>query len=244
MSPQSKYCKFVHADDWLFPDCLAEMVGLAERHPSVGIVSAYRLNDTRVDLAGLPYPSPCVPGRDICRSSLLGVFYVFGTPTSLLIRSDLIRGRSRLFDDTRFRGWDTAACYEILQASDFGFVHQVLTYTRRPPLARTQFSRKINSYAADILVIVTTYGPVFLSHAEYAQRRRKLLRSYYTFLGRNLRNRDKNFWDYHRRALATLGLQPSATQLALAALRSRLPSRLRAMASRGHARAGEAVDPC
>ena len=30
MSPQSKYCKFLHADDWLFPGCLAEMVGLAE----------------------------------------------------------------------------------------------------------------------------------------------------------------------------------------------------------------------
>ncbi|HID65334.1 MAG TPA: glycosyltransferase family 2 protein, partial [Anaerolineae bacterium] len=30
ISPESKYCKVVHADDWLFPECLARMVEVAE----------------------------------------------------------------------------------------------------------------------------------------------------------------------------------------------------------------------
>ena len=34
ISANSKYCKVVSADDWLFPDCIARMVGVAERiHP-------------------------------------------------------------------------------------------------------------------------------------------------------------------------------------------------------------------
>src|SRR5215467_2703059 len=31
ISPQSKYCKIVFADDWLFPSCLKEMVDVAEQ---------------------------------------------------------------------------------------------------------------------------------------------------------------------------------------------------------------------
>src|SRR5262245_9335007 len=30
ISPASKYCKVVHADDWLFPECIMEMVKVAE----------------------------------------------------------------------------------------------------------------------------------------------------------------------------------------------------------------------
>src|SRR5918997_9141 len=71
ISPASKYCKVVHADDWLFPDCISQMV----------------------KVAGLPYPSTVVPGREICRSTLLRRQYVFGSPTSVLFRSDLIRDR-------------------------------------------------------------------------------------------------------------------------------------------------------
>src|SRR5678815_4772519 len=40
ISPDSKYCKVVFADDWLFPECLARMVEVAETHPTVGIVGA------------------------------------------------------------------------------------------------------------------------------------------------------------------------------------------------------------
>ena len=45
ISPRSKYCKMVLADDWIFPRCLERMVEVAEAHPSVGIVSAYEQRD-------------------------------------------------------------------------------------------------------------------------------------------------------------------------------------------------------
>ena len=38
VSEESRYIKFAHADDWLFPECVARMVQVAEENPSVGLV--------------------------------------------------------------------------------------------------------------------------------------------------------------------------------------------------------------
>ena len=36
ISPVSKYCKVVLADDWIFPECLERMVTVGEAYPSAG----------------------------------------------------------------------------------------------------------------------------------------------------------------------------------------------------------------
>src|SRR5271157_3883591 len=48
ISPGSRYCKMVFADDWIYPKCLEEMVGLAETDPEIAIVGAYRIGGDRV----------------------------------------------------------------------------------------------------------------------------------------------------------------------------------------------------
>ena len=69
----SVFCKFVLADDWLYPDCLRQMIDVARRHPSVAMIGGYRLNDTFVDLDGvIPVSTSVVSGREIARSTLLG----------------------------------------------------------------------------------------------------------------------------------------------------------------------------
>jgi glycosyltransferase involved in cell wall biosynthesis len=218
LSPHAAYCKFLHADDWLFPTCVEEMVGLAERYPSIGVVGAYRLDGDRVNLDGLPYPSNLVPGRELCRATLLGHVYVFGSPSSVMFRAALLRSHG--FDAERFpRHSDGAACLEVLRESDFGFVHQVLTYTRRPAEAQTSLSVRLNSYLAEQLVALARYGPVFLTPAEYSQRYRSRLRRYRLFLASKLlRGADAGFWEYHRRTGATLGLPLNAGRLATALL--------------------------
>src|SRR5690349_21028297 len=100
LSPASKYFKIVFADDWIFPNCLEEMVSLAEKHPSVGIVGAYGLQAHEVMWAGLPYPSTVVSGREVCRRLLLDGLYVFGTPNSLLYRADLVRRHDPFFNES------------------------------------------------------------------------------------------------------------------------------------------------
>ena len=70
IAPTSLYCKVLHADDFMFPECLERMVDLAVANPLVGLVSSYRLDDRKVNLDGLPYPSTVVSGREICRQFL------------------------------------------------------------------------------------------------------------------------------------------------------------------------------
>jgi glycosyltransferase involved in cell wall biosynthesis len=215
MSLESVYCKVVQADDWIFPDCLTQMVQVAETHPSTGIVGAYRLDEMRVNLDGLPYPSTVISGRALCRSSLLGGPYVFGSPTSLLIRSNIIRDRGVFYDEAHFAAHaDTAACYEVLQKWDFGFVHQVLTYTRRHNEAASSFARRMNSYFVGRLAILIKYGPIYLAEFEYEECLSRHIKHYYRFLGKSVfRNRDKQFWNYHKNALESLGYSLSSIKL-------------------------------
>src|SRR5207253_1129747 len=76
---------------------------------------------------------------------LLGVPYVFGSPTSLLYRSDLIRESQAFYPHSNPHA-DTSACYQALEHSDFGFVHQVLAYARIHADSQTSKSLKVGTY--------------------------------------------------------------------------------------------------
>jgi len=205
ISPDAKYCKIVHADDWLMPECLERMVALAEANPSVAIVGAYRLEENRVTLDGLPYPSHVVPGKQICRATLLGDLYVFGAPSNLLLRGDIIRQRTEFYGSEGLHA-DTDTCYEVLRDSDFGFVHQVLTFTRRHNEAATAFSRRMNTYLPGNVGSLVKYGHFYLSDDEYQRRFRQLMADYYRFLaGALFRRRGKDFWQYHTEQLSRFG---------------------------------------
>jgi len=198
------------------------MVELAEAHPTVGIVSAYRLEETRVSLHGLPYPSVCVPGREICRLVLRGALRVFGSPTSLLIRSDLIRKRPKFYDESTVSA-DTQVCFELLQECDLGFVHQVLTFTRRHNESMTSLTHKFNTRRLGKLVALIRYGPIFLDSNEYEACLSRAIDSYHAFLARCVfEQRDKSFWDYQSITLRELGYPIRPTKLAMASLRQLL----------------------
>jgi len=213
ISPESEYCKVVHADDWLFPECIARMVEVAEANPSVGIVGAYRLDEDRVNLDGLPYPSTVIPGRDICRLSLLSGPSVFGSPTSLLIRSDIIRSRETFYDESILHA-DKGVCFDILQHADFGFVHQVLTFTRRHNESLTSLTHRFNTRRLANFIIFLKYGPIYLSREEYEKRLEQVLENYYRFLAKSVFDlKEKEFWNYHRNELEKLGYPLSTARL-------------------------------
>jgi glycosyltransferase involved in cell wall biosynthesis len=213
ISPESKYCKVVHADDWLFPECIARMVGLAEACPSVGIVGAYRLDETRVNLDGLPYPSTVMPGREICRLKLLEGLFVFGSPTSLLIRSEIVRSREAFYDESVIHA-DTEVCFDILRDRDFGFVHQVLTFTRRHNESVTSLTHRFNTILLSDFSVFLRYGPIYLNEEEYEKGLEQMLKSYYKFLARSVFElKEKEFWNYHRDELKKLGYPLSAARL-------------------------------
>ena len=208
ISPDSKYCKMVQADDWLFPECIRNMVEVAETHPSVGIVAAYLLEGNEVRLGGLPYPSTMVAGRDVCRLFFFRNIYVFGSPTSLLMRSDLIRSRNPFYDERYAPFEDGHVCFDLLRTCDFGFVHQVLTYLRCDNAGITSPMRQFRVGLFTQLSMLVAHGGDYLSGEEYEYCLKRAEREYFFYLAKcacALRPETRAFWDFHRRGLASIG---------------------------------------
>jgi glycosyltransferase involved in cell wall biosynthesis len=213
VSKRSKYCKMVLADDWIFPECLERMVALAEENPSVGIVGAYGLLDGRVEWVGLPYPSTVVLGREACRQRLLGGPYVFGSSTSVLFRSDLVRNRDPFYDESNVHA-DSTACLDLLKQCDFGFVHQVLSFSRERPASLVKASLELNTVAHNILHELIAYGPFYLTPEEFQDRLKITVSNYYRFLTTSLlQRREKKFWDYHKAMMKQEGMEFSYARL-------------------------------
>jgi len=205
ISSHSKYCKVVFGDDWIFPECLEQMVDLAQAHPSVGLVGAYSLEGKEVAWTGLPYPSPIVSGRQICRLHLIDHLYVFGAATNVMYRADLVRERSAFYNEDNIHA-DTEACFDLLRTSDFGFVHQVLTATRVREQSLTSMSNDLQTSYSGTLHVLASYGTDYLSKEEFQACWNENLTGYYKFLGKSaLKGRDANFWEYHKKKLNELG---------------------------------------
>jgi glycosyltransferase involved in cell wall biosynthesis len=219
ISTMSKYCKVIHADDLLFHQCIEMMVQVAEDNPSVGLVGSYGLWGNRVVSDGLPHTTEFIPGRELCRLTLLDQIYCFWSPSSLLISSDLIRKRKRFYNESHLHA-DDEACYEILQESDFGFVHQVLTFIRRHEDSITSTeAEEYNKFILFNLDLLANYGPVYLTPHEYKRHYKIKLNKYYHFLARSLFNlREKKFWEYHKKTIKDIGQPFSVLKLAKASI--------------------------
>lgn len=223
ISPNSKYTKIVFADDWIFPECLDRMVTVAEQHPSVGIVGVYSMQDKDVMWTGLPYPSTCVSGRDVCRLLLLDHVYVFGTATSVLYRSDLVRLHDPFYNEGNLHS-DTESCFVLLKNCDFGFVHQVLAYKRERPESLGALSDDIRTLIAGHLHNLVAHGRDFLTPEEYSFCYRRIVAEYYNFLAVSLLRgrRDSKFWDFHKRKLTDEGVGFSRVRLAASVVKRTL----------------------
>jgi len=217
ISSRSKYCKVVQADDWLFPQCIMEMIEIAEAHPSVSIVGSYGLYNSEVKCDGLDYPSTVVSGREICRSTLLGKIYLFLSASSLLIRSDIIRNQQPFYTGPYLHA-DVGAYYEVLRHSDFGFVHQVLTYVRKHQESMTSsVSNRVNSIILANLYFIAKYGPIYLGREEHRVRLNWMVNDYYRFLAKSaFQLRGKKFWVFHKHGLKEMNMHLSAVKLMIA----------------------------
>jgi glycosyltransferase involved in cell wall biosynthesis len=206
ISPESKYCKIVQADDWLYPECLERQVDLAESDESVGIVSSYRLKGTRVLGDGLPYTQSILAGRDLCRLQLTTSTFLFGTPTTVLYRSEVVRSVSPFYDERTFYD-DSDVCYRILQSWNFGFVHQILSFSR---VDDDSIRGRILHFGPDLLdtfLQLTKFGPIYLQPDELRPTLSKTTAAYYRFLARSrLAGRNNAFWQFHISGLSSVGL--------------------------------------
>src|SRR4029453_10704361 len=122
------------------------------------------------------------------------------------MRSDIVRSRRPFYPDGRLF-YDTDVIYQLLADCDFGFVHQILSFTRMDN--ESTYTRWV-SYEPDLpdrLIQLRTYGPQYLTPAEYQEQLRKHEREYNQFLARSwLLRREPEFWEFHRKGMATIGV--------------------------------------
>jgi hypothetical protein len=190
-----------------------QMVELAEAHPTVAIVGAYGLVGTAVKWFGVPYTDTVVPGGEICRQTLLGNLYVFGTPTAILFRSDLVRASDSFYDESNPH-CDSEVCLKILTSWDFGFVHQVLTYIRKREGSEVALCKRINTLAPNRIDRLLKFGPAVLSPGELEACLKRFLAEYYHYLAESVfACREREFWIFHWEKMKSIGYPLSLSRL-------------------------------
>jgi hypothetical protein len=147
-----------------------------------------------------------MPGRDICRLYYLKGMPLFGTPTSILMRSDFVRLRNPAFYDEKHAPFsDFFVCLECLRTWNYGFVHQVLTFSRRDNESTLSGIRPFSFEYFCYMAKVIAYGHYYLSEEEYEGCLKDVKRRYFFFLGQSaLQGRDARFWNFHRERLASI----------------------------------------
>jgi glycosyltransferase involved in cell wall biosynthesis len=204
ISNASEFCKMVQADDYIFPDCLKLMVQACQRSETIGLVSSYWLKGSEVRGSGFPYPTPVLAGKDMARLYLRTGVWVFGSPTAVLYRSSLVKQSQQFYEEGRLHE-DTEKCMEILAQWDFGFVHQVLSFSRADNESISSAVRDFQPHAVDRYIIVRRFAETFLETGEAAALTKDSKRAYYQTLAHEaLRFRESEFWRYHEKALGTL----------------------------------------
>ena len=205
ISPDSRYCKIVQADDFIFPECLKLMVQAFEQSESIGLVSAYDLKANVVRGSRFPYRTSPVSGKETARLYLRSGIFPFGSPTTLMYRSSLVRDQRPFYDESLLHE-DTEKCMQILENWDFAFVHQVLSFLRADNPSISAAVRSLQPTAVDRYIIVQRYAPIFLDASEASALKRASKRHYYSVLADEaLRLRGRDFWRYHQSGVKTLG---------------------------------------
>ena len=162
------------------PNCLQEMVAVAETDPEIVMVGVYRVIETSAAGFGLPIDITAVPGEVACRLFLIGGVYLFGTPSSCMYRASAVRARSPRFYPSDRYYFDTETAFQIVRGAKLGFVHQVLTFSRYQPDSITHRESTLYSGELDGLILVATYGEEYLNADEFrramSRARRHVLR--------------------------------------------------------------------
>ena len=164
-----------------------------------------------------PYPMTMVPGRRWAAHHLRCLAHVFGSPTQVMYRSAMIRQHQPFFNEALLHV-DTDKCFKILEQWDFGFVHQVLSFSRVDNESISSATRELQDGALDRYITDQRFAPTFLEPAEVATFIRESKRIYYHALARRavrLGGGESAFWRYHIAGLKTLGEKLDWPYLAL-----------------------------
>lgn len=209
ISPDSKYCKVVHADDCILPECLEKMVTRAEEYPTAGVISSYRFIGTKIyglHGKGLSYKTNFLPGKEAGKMVLENRNYLFGSPTTLLYRSEMVRAKEKFYNPSVVHA-DAYNCFELLAESDFAFVHQPLSFTRMHNESTTTFCDYYNTSVLHDINAIKTFGDYYLTTDEINNILSETIKKEHWWLARSLfKGRGWDVVKYHKKELTKMNL--------------------------------------
>jgi glycosyltransferase involved in cell wall biosynthesis len=206
LDADSDYCKPLMADDRLYPSCIESLVQAALARPRTGLVCCLGMTargDVLFDY--LPTDGRAVShlsGGAACRLSFLEDRHFFGSPSTMLVRTDLIRKRVPFYDPRNLHA-DAQSCYDILRESDFAFVHEPLVFIRVHEASHASALRDLETIMAGRMYTLSKYGRAYLNEGEFALRFAARREQYYARLAAAaLTLPGRKFWEFHERMLA------------------------------------------
>ena len=217
ISGDGKYCKMVQADDWIYETCIEEMVRLAEKHSSIGVVGSYSVYGHKVAHDELPLDhSDVITGHEAIRHYLVGPpgGNFIGSPTCVMFRSDLVRERDPFFTTDMPDYEDLEVCLELLLHCDFGFVCQVLTFNRRDNESIWSRIAHLIPGLAHQYLLMKKYGPKVLAPDAYSHASKTLEYNYYIHLAKASVRLDREYLRFHSELLGSEGVSINKLLLA------------------------------
>ena len=214
ISGRSKYCKMLLSDDWMYPQCLQQMIDVAESNPRIALVSAYRLIERPARLLRSAGGALLV-SRD-------GAVPMAAARNRLSLREPVHRhvqrpGRSQPGARRSSRRIDSSWTWTSPSGSsgmrDFGFVHQVLTFSRYQPETVTDTASHFNWWPLLHYLMMEQYGRDFLTGAGVRGALRRGDDGDVQGLGEQwLKDRfrfrkKKGFWEFQRQHLGDIGVE-------------------------------------
>lgn len=221
----ARYFCMLSADDTYAPGFVRQAVGLAERHPSVGVVGCafHETGGQTVDY-GWPKDRDVIPGRETIGLYVAGICSV-PAPHALYRRSVLARHHPFFYESPRlnFGASDVFATLRVLEHSDLGILHDDLAMTRLHAGSQSFTIRAMERrHYYETLYLLRRFAPLAGTAGitkEQAEQRIRLYERYYIrqllkwrFDARRPR------YELHLRALAELGIRLTPAQFADAAL--------------------------
>lgn len=199
-----KYVKFECADDWMFPNCLEDMVALHEKYDNLGVVYGYRMQGTKIDCDGLDiYDGEVFDGKDIILKNLKKGIYIFGDLGSALFRKETIASIS---PDLHFMNENSIHCDiemndDVVIRSKVGFVYKVLMYYRRHDGQILSFAERYNTILFEYERRIFLMMKQFPDDKELPKLYRQWREEYALFLDKCKRKKQTEVIEWHNKYL-------------------------------------------
>lgn len=213
--PEARYFRLLCADDLMAPSAIEQMVALAETDPSIGLVGSLQgvggtaASPARIDGGGLPDEMQVFDGRWLVKTYLMRLHGAL-SPTHMLIRRRYLDEESQFYAADQL-SFDVEVCLRLLQRCKYGFIHDVIGWTRvHDESVTATLAARDQTYIAEWLEWINRHGARIMTPLELERCRRAHLRHYFRrLLLWRFRDRNQALLQNHLAMLERQGIKPT-----------------------------------